>query len=573
LSALVTGAATCLLAVAQRLAVRVHAELGGLLARRSALAAAIVASLLAVTVAGGASAQAPRRGGTLVYRVLGPEPACINVLRDSCIGPPTLWGIANAVLESPFELLPDFTYRPQLATATFTRRPPFTLTYRINPDARWSDGKPITSTDFVFTLHAIRKYGYKELRDLHAVVRSIHTVDTKTFKVVLEPRSSDWRDLFANVLPEHALRGTDLSKVWTDRIDNPRTGQPIGSGPFLVDHWDRGQQLVLRRNPRYWGPHNAYLDRIVVIFAATASDPTQALRTGALDIAQGVPFDLVPTVRREPGIRVAPVSAPVIEHLDFQLGPEGHPALQRSNPRSKLVRQAIAYGIDRERIVRQVYGAVDPTLHALQSLVLVTQSPGYAATWSRYRYRPARARGLLEQAGCRRGSDGIYSCAGKRLSLRLVTTAGFATRQQVLSLVQAQLRQVGVEVVPVFVSPPAFFMQILPGGTFDAALYTWVFSPGSTWSDVYGCGGASNFTHYCQRLVTADLNQAGRILDARQQARVLNRADKRMSNDVPALPLDQQVLTAAFQTDVRNYVPHPSVLNPLWNAENWWLDR
>lgn len=544
-----------------------------LVTRPIALAAAIVVALLAVSGAGGTSAQTPKRGGTLVFRLVGPEPACLNILSDACIGPPTLWGITNAVLESPFELLPDFRYRPQLATATLTKRRPFTLTYRINPDARWSDGKPITSTDFVFTLHAIRKYGYQDLRDLHAVVRSIHTVDAKRFKVVLKPRSSLWHDLFGNVLPAHALRGADLSKVWTTSIDNPKTGEPIGSGPFLVERWDRGRQLVLRRNPRYWGSHSSYLDRIVVVFAATASDPTEALRSGALDIAQGVPSDLVPAVRREPGIRVAPVSSPVIEHLDFQFGPDAHPALQHGNPRSKLVRQAIAYGIDRERIVRQVYGAVDPTLHALQSLVLVTQSRGYAATWSRYRYRPARARGLLEQAGCRRGSDGIYSCAGKRLSLRFETSAGFVTRQRVLSLVQAQLRQVGVEVLPVFVVPSTFFTQTLPGGTFDVALYTWVFSPGGSWSDVYGCGGASNYTHYCQRLVTADLNEAGRILDARQQARVLNRADERMSNDVPSLPLYQQVLTTAFQTEVRNYVPHPSVLNPFWNAENWSLDR
>jgi peptide/nickel transport system substrate-binding protein len=535
-------------------------------ARLTALTAAIAASLLAVSGAGGASAQTPKRGGTLVYRLLSPEPPCLNILSDSCVGPAALWGIADAVLEKPLEQLPNFTYRPQLATATFTKRRPFTLTYRINPGARWSDGKPITSRDFVFTLHAIRRYGYQALRDPHAVVRSIHTVDAKRFKVVLKPRSSVWRDLFGNILPEHALRGTDLSKVWTTSIDNPKTGAPIGSGPFLVERWDRGRQLVLRRNPRYWGSHTSYVDRIIVLFASFADpDPPEALRNG-VDIAWGVPYDFVPGLRRERGIRVTAVSSPVIEHLDFQQGPEGHPAL-----RSKLVRRALAYGIDREQIVRRLYGAVDPSQHALDSLVLVTQSPAYAATWRSYRYRPARARQLLDQAGCRRGSDQIYTCAGKRLSLRFVTTSG--PREQVLSLVQAQLREVGVEVVPAFAAGRTLFDQILPGGTFDAALYSWEFTPGSSWSEVYGCGGPANFTGYCQRLVTADLNQAGRILDARQQARVLNRADARMSNDVPSLPLHQRVGTAALHTEVRNYVLHPSGLSPFWNAENWWLDR
>src|SRR5262245_9776256 len=173
--------------------------------RPIALAVVIAASLLAISGGGAATQQTPRRGGTLVYRLFSAEPACLNILSDSCVGPSALFGITDAVLEKPFELLPNFTYRSQLATASFTRRRPFTLTYRIDPEARWSDGKPITSTDFVFTLDAIRKYGAQDQRDLHSVVRSIHTVDAKTFTVVLKPRSSVWRDLFGNVLPSHAL--------------------------------------------------------------------------------------------------------------------------------------------------------------------------------------------------------------------------------------------------------------------------------------------------------------------------------------------------------------------------------
>jgi ABC-type transport system substrate-binding protein len=221
--------------------------------RPTALLAAIAISLLAVSGAGGTSAQTPKRGGTLVFRQIGPEPPCLNILSELCDPPPT--PIVDAILAKPFEVAPDFTYRSSLTTATFTRKRPFTLTYRIRPDATWSDGKPITARDFVFTLHAIRAYGRPDLRAFHRVVRSIHAVDAKTLRVVLKPRSSRWRELFGNVLPEHALRGADLGKVWSTGIDDARTEEPIGSGPFLVERWDRGRQFVLRRNPRYWGPH------------------------------------------------------------------------------------------------------------------------------------------------------------------------------------------------------------------------------------------------------------------------------------------------------------------------------
>ena len=109
----------------------------------------------------------------------------------------------------------------------------------------------------------------------------------------------------------------------------------------------------------------------------------------------------------------------------------------------------------------------------LNSAVYLTQSRYYEPNWSAYRYRPAEARRLLEQAGCRRGADGIFSCGGQRLSLRFVTTAGISSRAQALSLIQAQLRAAGVEVVPEFAAPGAFFGQILPQGAFDVALFSW----------------------------------------------------------------------------------------------------
>ena len=151
----------------------------------------------------------------------------------------------------------------------------------------------------------------------------------------------------------------------------------------------------------------------------SATDPSEELRSGELDVAMGVPPAVVPAVRRLPGVRLVTGAATNFEHLAIQLGPNAHPAL-----RNKLVRRALAYGIDRTALVRQIWGEVDPSARVLNSAVHLTQSRYYEPNWRAYRYRPAEARRLLEQAGCRRGADGIFSCGGKRLSLRFVTTAG-----------------------------------------------------------------------------------------------------------------------------------------------------
>ena len=123
---------------------------------------------------------------------------------------------------------------------------------------------------------------------------------------------------------------------------------------------------------------------------------------------------------------------------------------------------------------------------------------------------------------------------------------------------------------PSFSPPGTFLGTILPSGDFDVALFGFFSAPNPTGNSAFGCGGSQNYTGYCQRLVTRDLDQADRILDARRQARVMNRADAQMARDVPVLPLFQIPLATAVRDTVRNFAQS---LNPLTNSENWWLAR
>jgi peptide/nickel transport system substrate-binding protein len=535
--------------------------------RSQFLVGAVVVSLLAVSggSAVGAPTPAPKRGGTVVVWTNG-EPACLNPLGNpSCGEGNVIPGVLEEVLEGAFESGPRHLVPDLVTRVPFTRKPPFTLTYHIRPQARWSDGVPVSAGDFAFTQAAIRKYAPPD--DFQRkLVRSIQVVDAKTVRVVLNARSAAWRQLFAVVLPRHALAGEDLQHVWQDRIDNPRTGAAIGSGPFLVQRWERGRQLTLIRNPRYWGAHTAYLDRVVLRFGV--DDSVQALDDGELDVVQRRPD---PGTERDfqdiPGVKQLYGPGRAWEHFEIRIGSGGQPALK-----NKLVRRALAYGLDRAAIVRAVYGGFLPKWKPSQNAVFLSASHYYQENWRSYSYRPPRARRLLEQAGCRRGVDGIYVCAGERLSLRFVTTTGSERRRIALELAQRQLRRVGIEATPSYTAFPAFFDQIVIPGKFDVALFTNFYDPdvGGA-SDIYRCGGAENLTGYCQRLVTRDLTEADRILDPAQRARVLNRADRQMAKDVPVIPLWNEPAAASVRSTVHGVVPcFPSW---IWHAENWWVER
>ncbi len=533
---------------------------------------ALVCGVVAVAPAAGVPEQTPKRGGTLDL-LTGREPACLSLILTQCQG---FNSILNGVIEGAFKQAPDFSWRERLVSRVdYTSKPPFTLTYHIRPEARWSDGVPVSARDFVFTYETRLKYpALPEDDPYRTMIRSVRIVDGKTVKVALRSRYAFWRVLFDHVFPEHVLRGEDLEKVWLVRIDNPKTGRAIGNGPFLVGDWERGEYLELVRNPRYSGLRKAYLNRIVVRWSLDHAQIAARFRDGSADVAQyQYADDWVSALESVPGVelRFRPDS-PGWEHLDFRLGPGGHPALRNDGRNNKLVRRAIAYGIDRVAIARSYIPDLGARVRPLDSALLRSGSRGYKPNWSAYRYRPTETHRLLRQAGCRRGGDGIYSCAGERLTLRFVGRS--AGRLKTLELLRAQLLKVGIDVRPAAATQFAHD-QILETGDFDATLFAW-FAPAADEAGgpegLYGCGGDQNYMGYCQRLVTADLDQADRILDADRRARVLNRADRQLALDVPTLPLYEIWSVAIYRPGVRNFANGSGFNDPTWNAENWWLD-
>jgi peptide/nickel transport system substrate-binding protein len=542
--------------------------------RRSslALAALAVSGFVAVAPAGGVPDQTPKRGGTIVLlRTANTEPACLNPFACAVAFDPSIM----QVLEGAFEVDSDLEVRPNLVSGVAIARMPFTLTYHVRPEARWSDGNPITSSDFLFTHRMFTSRAMPGdpgggTSELHGKIRRTRVLGAKTFQIELREPFAAWRDLFPIVLPRHVLGDTDLTKVWIERIDNPRTGAPIGSGPFLIGAWERGKHLTLVRNPRYWGPHTAYLDRFVYRFVVSnPADPLGPVRRDEFDvaIALGGSFisgDVAQQVRQTPGWSVETWPTLAMEHLAFRVGEGGHAALDR-----KLVRRALAYGIDREAIARAIQAEADSSARrALDSTVFLPTEPDYRPNWSVYRYDIARARQLLAQAGCRRGSDGVFECGGDRLRLRLATTPD-PVRAGVLELVQAQLRAVGVEIEPVFVGP-GFFTQLLPSGKFDIALFAWLNSGGFVWPEAK-CPNVQNWTGFCSRLIMRDAQQVDSIVDPRQRARVLNAVDRKLVRAVPALPVVQPVLRAAIRSTVRGVEPGGTQFHFSQNSEDWWL--
>jgi peptide/nickel transport system substrate-binding protein len=464
---------------------------------------------------------------------------------------------------------PDFSLHEDMITKADITTKPFTITYHIKPQAKWSDGQKITPEDWIFTWQTIinPKFDIGDRTGYDKITRA-KKIDANTVKFTFKEPFAAWKLLFGIILPKHALQGEDFNKVWLDKIDNPKTGQPIASGPFIFSSWTKGQNLTIVRNPNWWGPHKAYLDKIVFKFVTNTNSEIQAIRGGEVDMIYPQPQLALADLAGNSALTIQSRAGTILEHIDYQEGPKGGPL-----ERAPWVRQALSYSIDREATVKQLFKTLNPKLPVLQSLVYVTNQKEYQPHFQIYKYNPAKIAQLMQAHGCTKGGDGIFSCNGQRMSYQFTSTAGNKLRELAFEIIQAQAKNAGIEMTSAFQPARiAFGPTVFEAGNFHMFMYAWVGTGDPQgWNSIYNCGGDSNFKGYCSKKVTDLLNSASSELDPAKRAALVNLADKYMALNPPALPLYQKPTYLVYKKALQGPVENPTSTGPTWNAQDWFL--
>lgn len=473
--------------------------------------------------------------------------------------------ITKAIMYPLWRITPDFAYEPLLLDGEpEVSEDPFTVTYTLKDEANWSDGEPIVADDILFTLQTCmdEAFDITSRQGCDKVdFETTEIVDEKTIRVAFTEPYAPWRTLISvqPLLPRHILEGEDFNTVWNDAL-------PIASGPFQFEEWQKGQQLTITRNDNFWG-EMANLDRVVFRFIEDSNSQVQALRGGEIDMFYPQPqLELVEQVNALEGVESEAGAGPIWEHLDFNLAVP---------PMDQLyVRQAMALGIDREAIVRELIVPLQPEAEVLQNVIYVVNQEEYEPHFE-VNYDPDAAIALLEENGCTRGDDQIFTCEGTRMSFEYVTTAGNELRELQLEIVQAQLSEIGVEVIPNAQDAATAFGTTLvagPEGAWGLFNFAWVGSPdpaggNTTWV----CGGDLNYNSYCNQEVTDLIEQTNQALDPAERADLYNEADAIMATELPVLPLYQKPTFFAWSEDIAGPRDNATQWGPTWNIEEWGL--
>lgn len=215
-----------------------------------------------------------------------------------------------------------------------------------------------------------------------------------------------------------------------------------GTGPFKVQEWIRDDRIVLVKNPDYkWGPEPytnkgpAKIDKLIIRTIPEAASRTAELKTGGIDMDIDVAPKDAPDIEKTPGLKLFTAPKITANHIGFNME---KPLFQDAR-----IRKAIAHAINQEAIIEHVwYGYADPA-YGLWHEKIEGHTPVDEMKKYYHEYDPEKAKQLLEEAGWKPGADGIRVKGGQRLHLTVYIYTEFM--EQMMQLVQADLRQVGVE--------------------------------------------------------------------------------------------------------------------------------
>jgi peptide/nickel transport system substrate-binding protein len=535
----------------------------GTLVVAALLAAALFASVL--LGAGCTTAPAPTRG---VMSVSVEQGSAWLRNFNPLLGGAARWPARGGIYE-PLLIWNAVTsaWVPWLATEYHWSDDHLRLTLTTRDGVLWSDGKPFSSADVVFTFELLHKQRALDSLGLWDFLAGVRAPDAHTVELTLARPFTPGLVLIAHqtIVAEH---------IWSKVADplsftNPN---PVGTGPFTEIKTFRNQVWQLDRNPHYWQPGKPKLQGLRMVAYPSNDQANLALVEGEVDWAG----NFVPAVERTFVAR-----DPQHHHYWFPalgstvfLYPNGRrPPLD--DPR---VRRAISLAIDRKRVVDiGLYGYVPPSDGtSLSDAYASWRDPGVAAdSWVSHDPRGAGA--LLDAAGWKRGSDGVRVKNGRRLSFTLDVVSGWSDWVRSAQVIARDLAAVGVAVELRTYEWSAWFQQLQSGAfelaiacpslafSFDAPTpyysYRWLMSTAAA-ARPLGDMLSTNWNRLGDdqaEVILAELERTD-DRDSEKTRKLMQALEQRFAATAPAIPLFAGPLWGAFND--RRFGGFPSAQNP-----------
>jgi peptide/nickel transport system substrate-binding protein len=446
-----------------------------------------------------------------------------------------------------------------------------TWTFHLRDDVTWHDGEPFTSADVKFTYEMIMLEG-TDVRSRVGWdrVESCETPDDHTvvFKFSEVDAPFAWRFTNVGILPEHIMSGLTAEEFNAHEWFRA----PVGTGPFMFKEWVSGDHITLVKNPNYFVEGQPYLDEIVYRVVPDANTLLNMTETGEVHVQFRVQDDLAELLDG-------------MDHVERLTGQSLTPWLiwiNNNHPffQDVRTRQALAYGFDKEIICQQVFRGLSEPADGVISPQLWAYNPNI----TKFRHDPEKAKALLEEVGWKdEDGDGIREAHGVEgvedgtpFKFETANIAGEQIRVQLLSLVHAQWKDIGLDVEINLVDVGTMFGNMHPNNEFETS-YSYIgrsVDPdiGSLYLDRDKFENRNNYVGFSDPKVDELIVASQQTADQAMRTEYLQEAQALIAEQVPQLFIGWRANTTAVNKVVKGYKPAPGY-NELWNVAEWWLDE
>jgi len=437
-----------------------------------------------------------------------------------------------------------------------------TMTWPLQEGVRWHDGEAFTSEDVCFTWRFVTSEG-SQVYNRHEYMSIVDCDDSDEHSVVFtwDGVRGYYAGIFEAILPEHVMGDMTTEEVINYTPYN-RGDALIGTGPFRFAEWRSGEYIRVVRNDDYWrGPEYPAIDEIVWSFL-----PDQNTRLNALKARQHHFGQIEPTqidqIGELEGFGVNLVSENTFMHFDLSLNNERARALFGERD----VRQALFHAIDRQAIADLL---MQGTVRVANSPLNPT-SPYHNPDVPGVAYDPQLSAQMLDRAGWALGSDGVRAKDGLRFAFTMLNRAGTADRIAIAQVIQAQLKEVGVEVVFETLENAAW-TQRWRSRQWDALVSAWFLPADPAITGLYLCDGPNNMTGFCDPALDELMERSDGYLDLAQRKEWLDQAQVALAETARMLPIYYNVSPEVVSDMITGYQGSGTNFGSFWNLWEWTL--
>jgi peptide/nickel transport system substrate-binding protein len=428
---------------------------------------ALVATILLLTLVAGLTAVTARsQGDPVTFDVGDPQGIdSMNPLIGVTVAAYEAWNIQYATLTN--KAAKDFAAIPGLAESWKGSDDKRTWTYKMREGARWSDGKPLTAEDVAWTINTSRKEEWINHTSTVANLKA-EAPDPNTLVVRTSVDDPKLPTLDVYILPKHVWGKLSAKERQTyDALDG------VGSGPFVLEKFEKGQFARFKANPNYYGGKPA-VDRVVLRKFNNPDAMVAALKTGELDAAEDVPGAAFNQLKDDPNI----VTVEGYQGAMSEVAINGGDGLKKPHPAllDPVVRRAIGHAIDKGTIVERVLNGLGRPAETLSVSPDPSWTPEIPADQV-FDFDLDKARSMLEEAGYKdTDGDGIREMpgGGRPLNFSYMVRSDGQTGPPTAEFVTGWLREIGIATTEK-VTDDSQLTTIIGKGDYD--IFAWGWTP------------------------------------------------------------------------------------------------